>query len=56
MDAPRLHGVQGTAAQLHWRLQEAVLLPGRADGATSFPGLPASDLGARVVSQKVTNA
>ena len=30
------------AAQLHLRLEEAVLLPGRADGATSCPGWPAS--------------
>ena len=49
-----LHGVVRVmeAAQLHLRLQEAVLLPGRADGGHVLPGWPASDRGARVVVPK----
>ena len=48
-----LHGVVRVlqAAQLHLRLQEAVLLPGRADGRPA-PGWPKVDLGARVVVPK----
>ena len=45
------------AAQLHLRLQEAVLLPGRAEGATSCAGLASKwILEPASLSQKVTNA
>ena len=45
------------AAQLHLRLQEAVLLSGCADGGHVLPRVGQQvDLGARVVVQKVTNA
>ena len=50
-----LHGVVRVlqAAQLHLRLQEAVLLPGRADGGHVLPRLGQQvDLGARVVVPK----
>ena len=47
-----LHGVVRVlqAAQLHLRFQEAVLLPGRADGGHVLPRVGQQvDLGARVV-------
>ena len=50
-----LHGVVRVlqAAQLHLRLQEAVLLPGRADGGHVLPRVGQQvDLGARVVIPK----
>ena len=50
-----LHGVVRVlqAAQLHLRLQEAVLLPGRADGGHVLPRVGQQvDLGARVVVPK----
>ena len=50
-----LHGVVRVlqAAQLHLRLQEAVLLPGRADGRHVLPRVGQQlDLGARVVVPK----
>ena len=46
-----LHGVVRVlqAAQLHLRLQEAVLLPGRADGGHVLPRVGQQVVGARVV-------